>query len=170
VWKRQRQSDRRGAPTAQPGGSRGSAFPDLQQRHSNKVTEPQPIHVCKLTPARPKAGGIKVAADFLPLNTFPSMKSSASTFPGPQLISTVRTVAWSTFNILAMLLRSGDRFTIAHSGRGSPSRPGDGRVASGIFKPQTRGPTHTPSQFESLQARALMSNRLHEIPRAPITI
>jgi ribosomal protein L34E len=68
------------------------------------VTEPQPVHVCRFIPANPKAGGINVAAEtFVPvttpfeiccgLNALPSSINSASNFPGPQLLSTVRTVS-----------------------------------------------------------------------------
>src|SRR6185437_8695105 len=69
-------------------------------------TEPQPIQVCRFTPPKPKAGGIRDAPDtFVPvtepsvtccgLNALPSRANSASNFPGPQLFNTFRTVAWS---------------------------------------------------------------------------
>ena len=81
-----------------------------RRTRSSRVTEPQPVHVCRLTPARPNAGGISVAAG-LPSgrNALPSRNSSASNLPGPQLCSTVRTVASSTPSRSATGCRSGAR-------------------------------------------------------------
>src|SRR4051794_24893920 len=80
-------------------------------------TEPQPVQVCRFTPPRPKAGGINVApGTFVPviapsvicvgLTAFPSRSSSASNFPGPQLLNTLLTSAGLIFNKLANGLRS----------------------------------------------------------------
>jgi hypothetical protein len=57
-------------------------------------TDPHPVHVCKLIPANPKAGGIRVAAGLPSGRTaLPSKSNSASNFPGPQLFNTLCTVA-----------------------------------------------------------------------------
>src|SRR5215813_6006335 len=112
--------------------------------------EPQPVQVCRLTPPSPKAGGIKLApGTFVPvtapsvsccgLNALPSRNNSASNFPGPQLLSTVRTVSWLTPKRLATGLRSGASATIPPTFRsrlGQPSSrcpiqpvPGFGSIA-----------------------------------------
>ena len=61
------------------------ASPVLATNAFQWVTEPQPVQVCRFTPARPNAGGISVAA-VLPSgrNALPSQDSSASNLPGPQ--------------------------------------------------------------------------------------
>src|SRR6185437_9439570 len=69
--------------------------------------DPQPVHVCRFTPTKPNAGGISVAAEtFVPVTTpfdiccglkaLPSRNSSASNFPGPQLLRTALTVSTLT--------------------------------------------------------------------------
>src|SRR5262249_6557784 len=60
-------------------------------------TDPHPVHVWRLTPARPKAGGINVPACFPSgRNALPSTSSSASYRPGPQAPTAFFTVAAST--------------------------------------------------------------------------
>src|SRR3954454_9795806 len=90
------------------------------------VTEPHPVQVCRLTPARPNAGGISVAAD-VPSgrNAFPSRSSSASNLPGPQLFRTCRTVASSTLSMSATGCSrpGGARLTIAPTFRSRFAQP-----------------------------------------------
>ncbi len=71
-------------------------------------TEPKPVHVCRFTPASPNAGGISVPA-CLPSgrNALPSLSSSASKRPGPQLVSTFFTVATSVCSRSAIGCRFG---------------------------------------------------------------
>src|SRR5215475_13416105 len=80
--------------------------------------EPQPVQVCRLTPPKPKAGGISVAPGtcvavtvlsvcWLGLKAFPSRNNSASNLPGPQLFSTDLTVASSTCKRLVTGVRLG---------------------------------------------------------------
>ena len=90
-------------------GSKNVPLPCISRFATNAfqcVTEPQPVQVCRLTPARPNAGGISVAAD-LPSgrNALPSRSSSASNLPGPQACSTVRTVG----DVRAKQLANGSR-------------------------------------------------------------
>ena len=79
---RRRGADRRSVPLPCISSTATNAF--------QCVTEPQPVQVWRFTPARPKAGGISVAAA-LPSGreALPSSRSSASNLPGPQLVSTV---------------------------------------------------------------------------------
>ena len=58
---------------------------------------PHPVQVCRLTPASPKAGGIRVAPG-LPSarKALPSRKTSASNLPGPHMPSTCRSVSTLT--------------------------------------------------------------------------
>src|SRR5262249_39649295 len=81
------------------------------------VTEPQPVHVCRLTPARPKAGGRSVAADCPSgLKALPSINSSASNLPGPQLRRTLRTGGWSGARRSATGRRAGGRRWVGSGG------------------------------------------------------
>src|SRR6185312_11821466 len=84
----------------------------------------QPVQVCRLTPARPNAGGISVAAVFPSgRKPLPSRNNSASNFPGPQAANTLRTAPWSTPRRPATALRSGARLTIAPTFRSRLAQP-----------------------------------------------
>src|SRR5262249_89762 len=86
-------------------GSQNLPTPCISRLATNAFqcgTEPQPVQVCRFTPPRPKAGGIKLAPDtFVPvvalsvtcfeLKALPSRANSASNFPRPQLVRNVRT-------------------------------------------------------------------------------
>ena len=87
-------------------------------------TLPQPVYVCRLTPASPKAGGISVAADpAVRPERLAVENSSASNLPGPQLVRTVRTVGSLDRSSVATALRSGDRPTIAPTFRSRFAQP-----------------------------------------------
>ena len=78
-------------------GSQKRPFPCISRVATSAfqcVTEPQPVHVCRLTPAMPNAGGMSIAAD-LPSGRkpLPSRNNSASNLPGPHPLSTFTTVA-----------------------------------------------------------------------------
>ena len=69
-------------------GSKKFPFPCISRFATSAfqcVTEPQPVYVCRPTPARPNAAGSSIAA-VLPSgrNPLPSSPSSASNCPGPQ--------------------------------------------------------------------------------------
>ena len=89
------------------------------------VTVPHPpVQVCWFTPASPNADGIIVAA-LLPsgLFAFPSIFSSASYRPGPQLFRTVFTVSTSTPSRSLNGLRFGAVATIAPTFRSRLPQP-----------------------------------------------
>src|SRR5436305_14236343 len=101
-------------------GSQNLPLPCISRLATNAFqcgTEPHPVQVCRFTPPRPNAGGIRVApgtfvAVVAPsvtcagLKALPSRNTSASNFPGPQLFSTCFTVAASVFKRLV----NGPRF------------------------------------------------------------
>ena len=61
------------------------------------VTEPQPVQVCRLTPARPNAGGISVAAGLAVGPERLAVEEQLGVeFARTPALSTVRTVASST--------------------------------------------------------------------------
>src|ERR1700694_3282057 len=73
-------------------GSKKVPWPCISRFATNAfqyVVEPHPVQGPRFTPARPKAGGINVAAEPPSMrNPLPSRNTSASNFPGPQLAST----------------------------------------------------------------------------------
>src|SRR5262249_20202543 len=89
-------------------------------------TLPHAPEVCRLTPARPNAGGMSTAPVApLGVEAPPSSGSCASKRPGPQLASTARTVASSTPSRFATGDRSGASPITAPTFRsrfGQPSR------------------------------------------------
>lgn len=79
-------------------GSQNRPFPCISKFATNafqRGTDPQPLQVWRFTPARPKAGGIKLAPEtFVAVigpsvicwgwKVLPSRSNSASNFPGPR--------------------------------------------------------------------------------------
>src|SRR6516225_1073978 len=92
-------------------GSKNVPWPCISRTATNAFQygiEPQPVYVCRLIPARPKAGGISAAAERpLGWNALPSSSSSASNLPGPHAFSTLWTVATSVCSRSAMGCRLG---------------------------------------------------------------
>jgi len=87
-------------------------------------TEPNPVHVCRFTPAKPNAGGISVQARFPSgRRAFPSLSSSASKQPGPQLPSTFFSVVASTPRRSVKGLRFGASEMIAPTFRSRLAHP-----------------------------------------------
>src|SRR5437588_5148667 len=86
----------------------------------------EPDHVWLLTPARPNAGGMRVAAAFPSGRAaLPSTFNSASYLPGPQLLRTFFTVGTSTPSRSDTGCKFGDSETIAPTFRsrlGHPSK------------------------------------------------
>src|SRR5215469_1548408 len=108
-------------------GSKNVPWPCISRTATNAFQygiEPQPVQVCRLTPARPKAGGISVAAERpLGWNPLPSRSSSASNLPGPHALRTLCTVATLTPSRLAMGCRFGANPIMAPTFRSRLAQP-----------------------------------------------
>jgi hypothetical protein len=108
-------------------GSQNVPLPAISRFATNAfqwAIPPHPVYVCWLLPARPKAGGSKVAADFPSgRKAFPSRINSASNFPGPQFISTLRTVGSSAPSRSAKGLTVGAEAMIAPTFRSRAGQP-----------------------------------------------
>src|SRR5215467_4867891 len=108
-------------------GSKNVPLPCISRTATNAFQygiEPQPVQVCRLMPARPKAGGISVAAERPSgWNPLPSRSSSASNLPGPHAPRTFCTVATSTPSRLAMGCRFGANPMMAPTFRSRLAQP-----------------------------------------------
>ena len=81
------------------------------------------MKVCRFTPARPYAGGMSVALVPLGPAVFPSRNIEASNLPGPQPVSTPRTVASSTPSSAETIDRSGAAAMIWPTSRSRAGQP-----------------------------------------------
>src|SRR5215471_16223982 len=108
-------------------GSKNVPWPCISSTATNAFQygiEPQPVQVCRLTPARPKAGGISVAPERpLGWNALPSSSSSASNLPGPHALRTLCTVATLTCSKSAIGCRFGANPMMAPTFRSRLAQP-----------------------------------------------
>src|SRR5215831_8279611 len=108
-------------------GSKNVPLPCISRTATNAFQygiEPQPVQVCRLMPARPKAGGISAAAERpLGWNALPSSSNSASNLPGPHALSTLCTVATSVCSRSAMGCRFGANPMMAPTFRSRLAQP-----------------------------------------------
>src|SRR5215472_11622126 len=108
-------------------GSKNVPLPCISRTATNAFQygiEPQPVQVCRLMPARPKAGGISVAAERPSgWNPLPSRSSSASNLPGPHALRTFCTVATSVPSSDAMGCRFGANPIMAPTFRSRLAQP-----------------------------------------------
>src|SRR5215469_9453098 len=146
-------------------GSKNVPWPCISRTATNAFQygiEPQPVQVCRLTPARPKAGGIS-AAEVFPLgwNALPSRSSSASNLPGPHALRTLCTVATLVFSSFAIGCRFGANPMMAPTFR------------SRLAQPSSRWPmpgTRELSTVEWHSAHSMPTElRLPLLPKKPLT-
>src|SRR5215813_338959 len=108
-------------------GSKHVPLPCISRTATNAFQygiEPQPVQVCRLTPASPKAGGISVAAERPSgWNALPSRISSASNLPGPHELRTFCTVATSVCSSVAKGCRFGASPMMAPTFRSRLAQP-----------------------------------------------